>query len=60
LSLPALLTSQARRRASQALVGSRGNGSGGDVQVSAVGDMNRHCISNGWSVGITPIADVNC
>jgi hypothetical protein len=43
-----------------ALVGSRGNRSGGDVQLSAVGDMNRHCISNGWSVGITPIAYVNC
>jgi hypothetical protein len=44
-----------------ALVGSRGNRSnGGDVQVSAVGDTGRHCISNGWSVGLTPIANVEC
>ena len=44
-----------------ALVGSQGNRSnGGDVQVSAVGVTGRHCISDGWSAGLTPIADVEC
>ncbi len=44
-----------------ALVGSRGNRTnGGDVQVSAVGDTGRHCISDGWSAGLTPIAYVQC
>ncbi len=43
-------------------VGSGGNFSkwGGDVQVSAVGNKDKLCISDGWGQELTPSLDVDC